>query len=146
MSGAVSGSVAARGELPWRTLVGLGAVAAAAILSLLQTTHGGPRSAGAGLSDPVSVTEARLAPLRSILPPRAVVGYVSDAASADGREEFRRYLLAQYVLAPVIVIDSTEPELVIGDFTSAGSSPEVHGLQPVWGGGTGVVLLARPTR
>jgi hypothetical protein len=129
---------------PWRTGVGLAAVILAAFLSLLQTTQGMPWIAVHPRdADAVSRSESRFRPLRQLLPPRAVVGYVSDAASADGREEFRRYILAQYALAPVIVIDNATFELVVGDFECVACRRNLSGLTPIWDGGEGVVLFAR---
>jgi len=52
--------------------------------------------------------------LRSLLPPRAVVGYVGN----QDQDELVNYLVTQYSLAPVVVDRSPEHDLVVGNFSS----------------------------
>lgn len=66
--------------------------------------------------------EARFQLLRGALPPEGVVGYIAEA-KRPGRFGFDgSYLmglyLTQYTLAPLVVVDSTAPTLVIGNFRS----------------------------
>jgi hypothetical protein len=107
-----------------------------------------------GRPDEVSRHEARLQALRRALPGHGVVGYVSDApaagidpASSEARQAFKRYLLTQYALAPLVVLRSIEAELVVGDFSAAGpdgaSTPP--GFVLVKDFGQGVVLFRRPS-
>jgi hypothetical protein len=68
-----------------------------------------------GGRDVISPYVARFEGLRQILPPESVVGYFSDRADVW---EWR--LLTQYALAPVIVEDSTERQLLIANFQTWG--------------------------
>jgi hypothetical protein len=91
--------------------------------------------------DPVTLHEKRLARLRQRLPPRGVVGYVTDAA---GAEAWRRFATTQYSLSPLIVERTTGGELVLGDFKDPGTMPAVadgYCLLPVEDFGEGLVLF-----
>jgi hypothetical protein len=103
--------------------------------------------------DEISAYEHRFQELRSVLPARGVVGYLGDPeptqatpdqANAAALLHFRRYLLAQYTLAPLLLIESSEPELVIGNFEPGALPPAPPGLQVVRNYGDGVVLF-RPS-
>ena len=102
--------------------------------------------------DEVSRHEARFQALTRALPGHGVVGYVSDApvagmdpASSEARQAFKRYLLTQYALVPVVVLRSLDAELVVGDFSASGpdgaSTPP--GFVVVKDFGRGVVLFRR---
>jgi hypothetical protein len=74
--------------------------------------------------DEVSRHEARLQALKQVLPRHGLVGYVSDeppetrdAASAAARQAFKRYLLTQYALVPIVLSRGPDGDLVVGDFT-----------------------------
>src|SRR4029450_4330944 len=63
--------------------------------------------------------------LRSALPRRGVVGYVghpdpyapaTPEMASPALLHFRRYLLAQYTLAPLLLVEATYGALVGGDF------------------------------
>jgi hypothetical protein len=54
--------------------------------------------------------------LKDVLPNNTPIGYASDVFAHNGKAAY--YLLAQYVLSPVIIEDSIEPEYLIGDFFS----------------------------
>ena len=103
--------------------------------------------------DEVSRYEARFGSLKRVLPGHGVVGYVSDndpvarsdAASAQARRAFKRYLMTQYALIPLVVLRSVEADLVVGDFetpTSMGAPPPA-GFVMVKDFGDGVVLFRR---
>src|SRR5215210_4428795 len=88
--------------------------------------------------DEISTYERRFAELRKMLPAQGVVGYVGypEPTGATPREanaaallHFRRYLLAQYVLAPVLLSESTEPEFVVGNFVPGAGAPVPAGLR-----------------
>ena len=107
-----------------------------------------PERAG---SDEISSYERRFVKLRAALPAQGVVGYLGDpdpeGGTPDQREansllHFKRYLLAQYALAPLVLIESTEPEFVVGNF-DPGSRPLPSGFQIVQDFGNGLVLLRR---
>jgi hypothetical protein len=58
---------------------------------------------------------------------------------------FRRHLLAQYTLAPVLLIEGTASELVVGNF-DGGTPPAPPGLSMVRDFGDGLVLFRRAAR
>jgi hypothetical protein len=102
--------------------------------------------------DEISAYEHRFEEVRSVLPPRGVVGYLGHpdptgatprAADAAALLHFRRYLLAQYSLAPVLLIKSTEPEFVVGNFDVSAPRPTPAGLRLVRDFGDGLVLFRR---
>jgi hypothetical protein len=67
--------------------------------------------------DAISRYEQRFHELREALPPRGVVGYVSGAQpDSFTTEDFRRFLLTEYALAPLILINDTTPDLIVGNF------------------------------
>ena len=108
-----------------------------------------------GRPDEVSRHEARLQALRRALPGHGVVGYVSDApgarmdpASSEARQAFKRYLLTQYALAPIVVLRSLDADLVVGDFSASGpdAASTPPGFVMVKDFGQGVVLLRRLSR
>ena len=92
--------------------------------------------------DPAEVaqrSDQRFAALKAVLPARGVVGYIGES-SALARGD---YYLAEYALSPLVVDDSTNHRLVIGNFPSSGSVPSsVKNLQLVKDFGNGVLLLA----
>lgn len=102
--------------------------------------------------DEISTYERRFAELRTMLPARGVVGYLGhpEPAGATPREanaaallHFRRYLLAQYALAPVLLIESAQPELVVGNYERGATPPTPAGLRMVRDFGDGLVLFRR---
>ena len=85
-----------------------------------------------------SRSDQRFAVLKTRLPAEGVVGYVgesSDSATPD-------YYLTQYALAPLIVDNSTDHAIVIGNFPSSQASRIPRNLQLVDDLGNGVLLLA----
>lgn len=102
--------------------------------------------------DEISKYERRFVELRTMLPARGVVGYLGDPeptgatprdSNAAALLHFRRYLLAQYSLAPVLLIESTEPEFVIGNFDPGTGPRTPAGLRVVKRFGDGLVLFQR---
>lgn len=103
-------------------------------------------------TDEISAYEARFQELRTALPARGVVGYLGhpdpggrspgerDAASLL---HFKRYLLAQYALAPLVLIESTEPEFVVGNFDPGTTTTAPAGFRIVRDLGQGLVLFRR---
>ena len=93
------------------------------------------------LKDPAEVaqrSDQRFAALKVALPARGVVGYIGES-SALARGD---YYLAEYALAPLVVDDSTNHRIVIGNFPSLGSVPfAAKNLQLVKDFGNGVLLL-----
>lgn len=85
----------------------------------------------AGTQDEISRYEARFRLLRSALPPKGVVGYLAEPRRLDRPSDFdyrKGFYLTQYALAPLVVVNSTAPPLVIGNFRSAG--PELTAADP----------------
>jgi hypothetical protein len=94
-------------------------------------------------ADEVVRYEQRLQALKAVLPERGVVGFVSDATRRY--ERHKRPRLAGYVLAPLLVDDSIEWPLVIGDFSDADAAKQA--IPPEFvvrrDFGNGLLLLAR---
>jgi hypothetical protein len=102
--------------------------------------------------DEITAYEDRFQSLRHTLPSSGVVGYLGDPAlgSDDGEESkqtallhFRRYLLAQYALAPLLLVENTDPELVIGNFEPGTPARVPPGFAVARDFGDGVVLFRR---
>jgi hypothetical protein len=102
--------------------------------------------------DEISAYERRFAELRAMLPDRGIVGYLGtpaptgaspQEANAAALLHFRRYLLAQYTLAPILLNESTEPELVVGNFDPGAVLPPPAGLRLLRDFGDGLVLFRR---
>lgn len=100
-------------------------------------------------NDDVSKYEQRLAGLRETLPRRGAVGYLTDVASGEvmaKAKAMKSYYLTQYAVAPVVVVNSAEEDLLIGNFHTqrayrrAISDPKLRVVKDL---GNGVVLLRR---
>jgi hypothetical protein len=74
-----------------------------------------PRQLG---SDGITLYERRFDRLKRLLPPHAVVGYVSDAEPYN-----IEFYLAQYSLSPVIVDPKQPHDVVIGNFANRAAHP-----------------------
>jgi len=102
-------------------------------------------------ADQAGYNDRRFQALREALPGRGVIGYLDDGragGSFTSEEAFFNYFYAQYSLAPVIVVRSTVPQLVVGNFieaaadTSGSSSESIPaGFHMLSDFGDGVVLL-----
>lgn len=105
--------------------------------------------------DPVTIHEARIIQLKGSLPPSGEVGYVTTvendrifAAEKAFRnvEYLAQYALTQYTLAPLIVRNSPELPLVIGNFLDGPPPPgflDRNGLVPLKDFGEGLILYRR---
>ena len=105
--------------------------------------------------DPVTIHEAMIAQLRGSLPLSGEVGYVTTvendrifAAEKAFRnvEYLAQYALTQYTLAPLIVRNSPELPLVVGNFLDGPPAPgflERYGLVPLRDFGEGLILYRR---
>jgi hypothetical protein len=93
--------------------------------------------------DEVGRYEQRLARLKPALPQRGIVGFATDAPRTS--EKWKRRGLASYILAPVLVVNSTEWPLVIGDFSDPENAKRVLGpeFEVRRDFGDGILLLAR---
>jgi hypothetical protein len=94
--------------------------------------------------DGVTEFDSRFVALRMMLPPKGVIGYITDpdtpAADTNATAE---YHLAQYALAPIVVVNSPEHRFVIGNFHKGVSTGSLRdrGFQLVREFGNGIVLL-----
>ena len=102
--------------------------------------------------DEITAYETRFRVLRSALPAHGMVGYLghpkpTGATPTDSNAaallHFRRYLLAQYSLAPVLLIEGTDHELIVGNFYPGSPPPAPPGFRLVRDFGEGVVLFRR---
>jgi hypothetical protein len=99
--------------------------------------------------DSISRDGRRYREIRRVLPARGVVGYVGSAQpDSFTTEDFRRFLLAEYALAPLILINDTTPDLIVGNFPpdSVPSGPPLPGLHVVRDFGQGVWLVRKGRR
>lgn len=93
---------------------------------------------------PLSQYDKRFEELRKRLPQRGVVGYLG-VGWANGYE-LPAYYATQYALAPVVVENTLEPELIVGNFAIPADPTTTHwpaNLLPVQNFGNGVVLFAK---
>jgi hypothetical protein len=114
--------------------------------------HDAARWPAGPLRDEISANDRRFERLRPELPAQGRVGYMGDPAlgGATARDSntaalqhFRRYLLAQYALAPVVLVKSTEPEFVVGNFDPGRVAPPPPGFRLERDFGAGLVLYRR---
>lgn len=94
--------------------------------------------------DGVTDFDNRFAGLRAMLPAKGVIGYMTDPETppADINAQ-AEYHLAQYSLAPILVLRSTEQRFVVGNFhrgVTTGSLRD-RGFKLVKEFGNGIVLL-----
>jgi len=67
--------------------------------------------------DGVTRFTARYQPVRSLLPDKGVIGYMTDpAAAADEVNATAEFYLAQYALAPIVVVNSSNQRYVVTNF------------------------------
>ena len=130
-----------------RSYVACGGVAvlliAAAEASWIQFHRAVPGTGNA--IDLITVNESRFRELKTMLPPRGVVGYVGDL-DLSGPEGTAWYMAAQYSLAPVQLAPGTDHVLVVGnlsDPSAASSLSRGAGFETVRDFGRGVLLLRR---
>jgi hypothetical protein len=148
-------SAAAAPEDSWarlRTRIALVLVLLYAGASTVRWLQHGAHWPARASQDDISASERRFAALRPLLPAHGLVGYLSDpgpigATPGDSNtaalHHFRRYLLAQYALAPALLVESTQPELVVGNFDPGTTPTAPAGLRIVRDFGDGLVLFRR---
>jgi hypothetical protein len=108
--------------------------------------------------DPVTIHEARIEQLKGSLPASGEVGYVTTVENEkifayerafQNVEYLAQYVLTQYTLAPLIVRNSPELPLVVGNFLDGPPAPgflEKNGLAPIKDFGDGLILYRRDRR
>jgi hypothetical protein len=95
----------------------------------------------------IFMDEDRFTGIRTILPLRGTVGYLSDTGGR--RENPKAYYLTQYFLAPVVIAPDTAHEFVVANFASRSSIAILaasHGLRVEKDFSNGVALLHRAPR
>ena len=109
-------------------------------------------------NDPVTIHEARIAQLKGSLPASGEVGYATTVENEkifayeralQNVEYLAQYVLTQYTLAPLIVRNSPELPLVVGNFLDGPPSSgflEKNGLVPIKDFGDGLILYRRDRR
>jgi hypothetical protein len=118
----------------------------ASIQSLIST-----KTLGSMTDDPVADWEHRFAPLKKQLPfVRGVVGYISDSSipgfNTDPANDSGEYVLTQYVMAPIIIVNGTDQEWNIANLSPQAYkawSPTNNGRFDVTAFGGGIYLLHR---
>jgi hypothetical protein len=105
--------------------------------------------------DPVTRHEERIAKLKGALPASGEVGYVTTVENEkifayerafQNVEYLAQYVTTQYTLAPLIVRNSPELPLVVGNFLDGPPAPgflEKYGLVPIKDFGEGLILYRR---
>jgi hypothetical protein len=85
----------------------------------------------------------RMSPLRGVLPPDAIVGYVSDLAPDPTLRSVLELRMTQYTLVPVMVEDGPNYAYVIGNFHGPipARSPEMQQLTILKDFGDGIFLF-----
>ena len=135
-----------------RTRIALALVLLYAGASMVRWLQHGSHWPARASQDEVSANDRRFAALRPLLPAHGLVGYLSDPepigatprdSNAAALRQFRRYLLAQYALAPALLVKGAEPEFVVGNFDSTTTASAPAGLRLVRDFGAGLVLFQR---
>jgi hypothetical protein len=140
---APTGGASERPSARARVWIALALVLAYAGVSILRCLHRAAAWPSRAGQDDVSAYQRRLEVLRPALPTRGVVGYLGDPdPNGEGAlEHFRRYLLAQYSLAPLLVVENLEPEFVVGNFHPGTTPAAPPGFRLVRNFGDGLVLF-----
>lgn len=85
-------------------------------------------------------SDRRFSALKAELPGRGIVGYVGESGNSSAAD----YYLAQYALAPLVVDNSPNHSLVVGNFPTSPLRATPDDLQLVKDFGNGVLLFANP--
>jgi hypothetical protein len=106
-------------------------------------------------TDPVKIHERRINQIKGALPGTAAVGYVTAVdnekifyyeRSLSNVEFLAQYILTQYTLAPVIVYNSPDYPLVVGNYIDGSPDPgflKRKALIPVRDFGDGLILYQK---
>lgn len=110
-------------------------------------------------TDPVTIHEARIEQVRGALPAgTAAVGYVTSVdndkiflyeRTLRDVEFLAQYMLTQYTLAPVIVHNSPDQPLVVGNYITGSPDPAFlakHALVPLRDFGDGLILYRKDSK
>ena len=106
-------------------------------------------------TDPVTIHETRINQLKGALPRTAAIGYVTAVdnekifyyeRSLSNVEFLAQYILTQYTLAPVIVYNSPDYPLVVGNYIDGSPDADFlkkNRLTPVRDFGDGLILYQK---
>ena len=113
---------ALRPKFPQRASIALALVLSAILLSQLSVIVGlAQRLPSARADEGMTRFEKRFAEARKVLPRSGVIGYLSDPQEGEGLAQglyASRYVSAEYYLAPLVITDSVELDLILGNFFS----------------------------
>ena len=106
-------------KIKWLQRVLLGLMIAAGLYASIQNLIAS-QDLGSIHEDPVLDWEKRFEPLKEKLPfKRGVVGYISASAvpgaNFDPNNDQGEYVLVQYVMSPIIIVNGTDQEWNIGN-------------------------------
>jgi hypothetical protein len=144
---------ASKTKYPRRLWIGLGVSLAALVLSQTVTVVAlVQRLPSAIATEGMARYEQRLVEPRKALPRSGLIGYISDPPNGQEVTQGlydRRYHSAQYHLAPLVVADSLEPDIILGNFFSRKAMEKAvaeHNLVLLRDFGNGVFILAKGAR
>ena len=126
------------------------ALIAAALIAVWGAVDSFQFESTANLRDPymVNAQADRLAGVIQAIPRAAVVGYLSDVH--DGSTiALAMFNSARYTLAPRLLVEGTDRDLVLGDFAKPADFAAIgrdHGLEVARDFGNGVVLFKRAAK
>jgi hypothetical protein len=112
---------ASRAKYPLRARIAFALVLAALLLSQWFLVINPVERQEPGVDREMAGYSERFSEVRNLLPRHGLIGYLSDppdVAEVTQSLYQRRYLSAEYRLAPVVVADSTEPKVILGNFFS----------------------------
>ena len=95
-------------------------------------------------TDGVTEFDRRFVALRGMLPPKGIIGYMTDPETPPGDTNAQaEYHLTQYSLAPILVVNSPQQRFVIGNFHTTVTTGGLRdrGFKLVKEFGNGIVLL-----
>jgi hypothetical protein len=100
-------------------------------------------------NEDVKAIDTRFAAIRARMQPGVLVGYVADGETepSPGNVDMlsmRRFFITQFAVAPAVMVHSTEPQTVVGNFSSEDQAKkliEQQGLSVQQNFGDGVYLL-----
>ena len=138
-----------RANLGITLLLLLALVASGQMVARALRLIGDPEGDDAVGRDRVARHEERLAGLRTVLPERGVVGYLSDNRAADGFSDMsamEEYFMTQYALAPLVIVPGADRDTVVGLFSRPVDVNPSTGLRILGNFGDGVLLMKREER
>ncbi|MGO8704882.1 MAG: hypothetical protein ACLQVA_13795 [Candidatus Brocadiia bacterium] len=105
---------------PLRVRIGLALVLALLLLSqLVLIINLAQTLPSAMATESMARYEKRYVEARKVLPRVGVIGYLGEPPGSGGVTQGlyqRRYHTAEYILAPLVIADSLEPDLILGNF------------------------------